>query len=199
MKQRGFTVVEIIVTLAIITIISVMAIVILQGGQAAARDDERTSKAQTIADGLESYFSHGYTHPTNPALSVGPGQYPSTAELSNAQSDGYFDSWLTGVESSTLRYTWQEAGSHNLAPYEHPSNQALNGDISDITAKATTTDDLYQVILYEPLRPRTTPYGPDADQWEICTTTDADNPCTRFNLYYALESDDSLATMRSKN
>lgn len=199
MQNRGFTVVELIVTLTIITIISVMAIVILQGSQTSARDDERASKAQTIAVGLESFYSNGFTHPTNPALSLGPGQYPSVAELSNAITSGYFESWLTGVDSSTLKFTWQEPGDYNLEGNLHPSNQGLNGDIPSITGGVVNPNGLNDLILYEPLRPRTTSLPSDTDQWEICATTVADRPCTRFNLYYALEADDSLVTIRSKN
>ena len=199
MKLHGFTVVELIITMAIMVILLTLAVVSLRSGQVAARDDERASKAQTIANGLEGIYNHGFT-PVGTGQSshaLSPGQYPSIAGLTNAA--GYLESYLPGVEASTLKYTWQSPSTYNLHPYQHPTNQYLNGDTLDITAQAFNHTGTHEIILYEPLRQRTASYPSDTDQWEICTTIVADHPCTRFNLYYIKESDDSLITITSKH
>lgn len=198
MNRRGFTIVEMIITITIITILTTLAIVSLRSTQIAARDDERAAKAQTIANGLEAYYQHGFTHPNNAALSKPAGQYPSANDLASAINENYLESWLTGVELSTLRFTWQKNPDFNLRPYQAP-NIIDNGDLVDITAKASDTDDLTWKILYEPLQQTTGIIGGDNDRWQSCTGLGTNPPaCTRFNLYYVNEKDGSLITIRSK-
>lgn len=195
MTRRGFTIVEVIITLAIITILTMLAIVSLRGTQISARDDERATKARTIANGLEAHYQYGYTHPSDPSLSRPAGQYPSVADLTSAIGNNHLEGWLTGVELSTLHFTWQKDSQTTLVPYVNTANLLGNGDIADVTQKASQTNDLPWKILYEPLQQTSTAFGGDNDRWQACDGTD---PCTRYNLYYIKEATAELVTIRSK-
>jgi len=59
MKQRGFTVVELIITITIMGILLLVTVVNVNATQAAARDDERKSDVESFALNLETFFTNG--------------------------------------------------------------------------------------------------------------------------------------------
>lgn len=183
MKRPGFTVVELLITIVIITVIMLLAVAGFRSTQVAARNDERAAKAETIARGLESYYSHG-----DSARSVPPGQYPSVHAFNQAISSGYIDTWLPGVEASTLRFSWQDDGAINIQAY---GNNALNENLSLITPVARSSGQ----ILYEPMKVDFNTGGLDNDRWSACRL--AADVCTRFNLYYVPEGESSVQIIRS--
>lgn len=73
MNRRGFTIVELLIVIAIMGILLVLAVVNLRGTQAGSRDNERASDSQAIATHLESFYTSGN------ASSSTFGYYPSTA------------------------------------------------------------------------------------------------------------------------
>lgn len=54
-KQRGFTVVELVIVIAVIAILATITIVAYTGMQGRARDTQRRSDMQTIVEALEMY------------------------------------------------------------------------------------------------------------------------------------------------
>lgn len=71
-KQRGFTLVELMIAMAIMIILVSVAIVSLRGSQANARDAKRSSDITTIARGLEQRYDNGIAQPTNgTTISIG--------------------------------------------------------------------------------------------------------------------------------
>lgn len=60
--KRGFTVVEVLITLVIMAILLTLGVVSLRGMQANARDKERQTDIETIARGLERYYNEGNPH-----------------------------------------------------------------------------------------------------------------------------------------
>lgn len=71
-SYAGFTLVELLIVIAIMGILLVLGVVNLRGTQANARDAERASDVQTIATSLEGFYPQGNTL-------VVAGEYPSTA------------------------------------------------------------------------------------------------------------------------
>ncbi|MFY9228011.1 MAG: type II secretion system protein [Candidatus Microsaccharimonas sp.] len=59
MKQRGFTVVELIITITIMGILLLVTVVNVNATQAAARDDERRSDVESLALHLETFYTNG--------------------------------------------------------------------------------------------------------------------------------------------
>jgi prepilin-type N-terminal cleavage/methylation domain-containing protein len=85
----GFTLVELLIVIAIMGILLVLGIVNLKSTQANARDSERASDSQTIATSLEAFYPQGNA-------SVTAGQYPSTTLISNPTS------YLVDINPSSL-------------------------------------------------------------------------------------------------
>jgi prepilin-type N-terminal cleavage/methylation domain-containing protein len=73
-RNAGFTLVELLLTMTIMTILLVLAVVNLRSNEASARDEERKTDVSNIAKQLESYYEAG-TDTTNPGI------YPSTADV----------------------------------------------------------------------------------------------------------------------
>ena len=71
MKSRGFTIVELIIVIAIMGILMTLGVVRLSSSQLEARDKERKSDVETLALFLESYYTSGN------GTVINPGEYPS--------------------------------------------------------------------------------------------------------------------------
>lgn len=183
MRQRGFSVVEVIITIVVLGILLLLAVTTFSSSQIASRDNARQQSAESIARGLEQYYRSG-----NPTLSIPAGRYPSLAELNHARgqsvssitpnqvSGGYISTWLNGTSNTA-------AGQ--IRPITDYTSSV------DTTSGFTSTFGL-DVYAYEPLR-----YNPNTPAWETCTAvTDA---CLRFNLYYRAEVDNSIKTVRSQH
>ena len=94
MKQKGFTIVELLVVIAVIGILATIALVSYRGVQAKARDTERKTEVQAIADGIKLYrLKYGND------IDIGSGCGSSN------NGSGYFAFQDRGVPISTTSYT----------------------------------------------------------------------------------------------
>ena len=59
MTRRGFTIVELIITITIMGILLALAVVNVNGTQVKARDDQRVSSVQTIGNYLDIFYTSG--------------------------------------------------------------------------------------------------------------------------------------------
>ncbi len=75
MKRRGFTIVELMIIIAVMGILLVLGVVNLNGAQASARDAERKTDIETIATQLETFYLSGTDGSTS------TGSYPSTSVM----------------------------------------------------------------------------------------------------------------------
>ena len=71
MIQRGFTVVELIITITVMGILLLLTVVNLTSSQLSARDSERVADIDTIKSLLENYYTAGSP------ITGGVGSYPS--------------------------------------------------------------------------------------------------------------------------
>lgn len=90
MNRRGFTIVELIIVIAIMGILLVLAVVNLRGTQVNARDNERKTDIENIGQHLEIFYKSG----TNGSTVVG--RYPSTAII------GQETTMLRDIDSKSL-------------------------------------------------------------------------------------------------
>ena len=95
MHARGFTIVELIITITIMGILLVLTVVNVSSTQVNARDTEREGDVKAIAANLESFYS------TDNSLSANLGVYPSTS-LPNGTVD-YMQQMLRDVDIKSLR------------------------------------------------------------------------------------------------
>ncbi len=191
--KRGFTVVEILITLVIMAILLTLGVVSLRNVQAEARDKERATDIDTIARGLERRYNEG-----NPVLVSATdaregkqGSYPGTNEMlhmggEDRSGQGFNPAQVTGG------YLTEGLPGTSEAAFTNPGGEKLwaivcvwacapAGDTTQINT-AFNNQDKY---VYEPID----------RSGNICCCGD----CPGFNLYWKTETNGALQTLKSKN
>ncbi|HUW21744.1 MAG TPA: type II secretion system protein [Candidatus Bathyarchaeia archaeon] len=121
-RDRGFTLVELLIVLSIIAILFSIALVSLRGTRAVARDTQRKTELEEIRSALEVYRADH-------------GSYPTTLQgLNELTSLGYMET-ITDPLSPTYDYRYESDGiTYNLCAYleaEDPSTSNCIADCGD--------------------------------------------------------------------
>ena len=182
--RRGFTIVEMVVTMAIMAILLTLTVVSLNQSQVNARNAKRKADAQAIARGLEVRYKQGNPRATEPTGMTNPGQYPGINEWFHVQGfDKSSEGWNPGAISGGYR-TDEYAGTSESNFNPPTTGSGFNiicvwtgctqpaGNVSQITAAMGANNDNY---VYEPVDNNGNP----------CSNSG----CRSFNLYYHLEGD----------
>ena len=172
MDRRGFTIVELIVIIAVMGILLVLGVVNLNGAQANARDAERKTDIETLVAHLETYYKSG----TDGSTAVG--QYPSVPSVSDPTNGliGHEIIYLRDLDTDTI-----------MTP--GASNSSLIAATNNIqTVAGVLPQPTIGQYLYQPI----------ASDGNLCDNSSTDE-CRKFNLYYRLEVDNILYMVTSRN
>jgi len=171
--RRGFTIVELIITITIMGILLTLAVVNVSTTQVNARDDSRKSDIEAIASNLESYYIGGTdnstVYHTYPSLSLIGNAANITSYLRDANINSFLTPGKTDVTQTFL-------GSTNAGSL--PSIQ---------TAAGVTPQPTADTYVYQPI----------ASDGSVCQA--GNTACRKFNLYYYLEGSHSVVKLTSKN
>lgn len=173
MTRRGFTIVELIITITIMGILLTLAVVNVNSTQLRARDDERKADVEAIAVNMEAFFNTG----TNNTVNFG--RYPSTGvagsdnNIKTSLRDADLKSFIApGVANTTLTFL----ASNNTGTA--PNIQTTAGVLPQPTINQ---------YVYQPIR----------TDGSICISGNVD--CRKFNIFYRLEADNTIYRITSKN
>ncbi|HEY8886049.1 MAG TPA: type II secretion system protein [Candidatus Microsaccharimonas sp.] len=173
MTRRGFTIVELIITITIMGILLTLAVVNVGTTQAKARDDARKSDIESIASNLESFYISGTDNSTNFA------RYPSLG--------------LTGP-AANITTNLRDANLNSFLP---PGTT----DVSLTFLPSTNTGTLPSIQTTAGVLPQPTKdqyvYQPIKTDGSVCLAGDID--CRKYNLFYRLETDNTVYKWTSKN
>lgn len=133
MKRRGFTIVELIITIAIMGILMTLAVVNLNASQIKARDDERASDVQAIALALENFYVSG----TDTFTSVS--RYPTTAITTDYDTT---KSFLRDIDDKSL----MAPGVTNTTDTFTPATNNIQTE-AGVLPQPTTAQYVYQPIM----------------------------------------------------
>lgn len=129
MNHRGFTIVELLIVIAIMSTLTVLSVVNLRGSQINARDAERKADVEAIATQLETYYTSG----TDSAAATG--DYPPTAVTATLSSmkqalRDINNQSLTAPGATSPTQTFVSADNTNApsANINHYVYQPLQGD-----------------------------------------------------------------------
>ncbi|HRJ06129.1 MAG TPA: type II secretion system protein [Candidatus Saccharibacteria bacterium] len=182
--NRGFTVVEILVTLVIMAILLTLGVVSMRSVQASARDQERQSDVETIARGLEQRYNRGnpvITATTDPNEAKA-GSYPGVNEMIHMTGD-----FRSGYTPDTVPGGYLYAALPGTSPgsFSNPAGQNIwtivcvwacspAGNSAQISSAFGGSDK----YVYEPV---------DVNG-NICCCGN----CNSFNLYWKSETDSTV-------
>ena len=197
--KRGFTVVEVLVTLVVIAILLGLGTVGLRSTLVNGRDSERRSDIETIARGLEIYYERG-----NPYVigAVTKNTYPGSGdfqhllgrinECTDAAGRGaaYYPTNKCQIGKDSVADALPGVSASALTP---PGADALPQQDKihtswwnpDTTLTAWANEGYY---IYRPFKPTN-----DADPNGPCN-----HDCPRYELWYKEESSGQIIKVRSK-
>ncbi|HEU5121893.1 MAG TPA: fibronectin type III domain-containing protein [Candidatus Saccharimonadales bacterium] len=137
-NARGFTIVEIVVTVVVISILASLAVFGYSQVQKDARNSARASKIQVIADALEKYYAKNGEYPGCPAMTQSGNQVAANV--------------LPGIDADALVAPGSPAGTTNsivctaLSAGSNTNNFAYVGDGS--ATCSTGNACLYYTLQY---------------------------------------------------
>jgi len=171
MKPRGFTLVELVITITIMTILIALAVANLSSSQANQRDAERAADVATLAVNLETYYKSGITENGNAAQ----GRYPSTG--------------LTIGGDSVVQKNLPDMDIQSAIP---PGATSASGSFINATNTIETTAG----VLPQPTTSQYI-YQPILATGTLCTS--GAQECRRFNIFYRTEIDNTVVKVSSKH
>ncbi|MGH7218359.1 MAG: type II secretion system protein [Candidatus Microsaccharimonas sp.] len=173
MIQRGFTVVELVITITIMGILLTLAVVGLNATQVNARDSERKGDVEAISLHLETYYSSNYDE----TQFIG-GRYLESGYISEAD----LKKFLPDLDLKNVRAPGVELNQ----PISLVAATNTVTTTAGILPKPSSTNDVY---VYQPL----TVNG------ALCVDPFISGECRRFNIYYYEEASDTIKMVTSKH
>lgn len=174
MKRRGFTIVELIITITIMGILLVLVVVNVNSSQVRSRDEERKADIAAIQDALETYYSSG-----NGSAGASLGVYPNTVTA-------------FGSEAAALQ-TFRDIDKKSLLA---PGSSSI-GDTLRVATNTTQTpagvapQPTAGQYVYQPIS-----VASNGAQ-SLCSA--AITTCRKYNLFYRSEADNTVQMVRSRN
>lgn len=140
LRQRGFTIVEVVVVLTIMGILLGLGMLSIQSSQGNARNQERLNDIDQIMRGLESYYNS----------STSGGKYPDTT-MTTTTLDIY------GVKQSA--YTYAHTSTQSFAVTTASAGYTPVENITNTSAGLATVDK----FIYEPAT-----FNASTNVWSVC-------------------------------
>lgn len=172
--RRGFTIVELVITITIMGILLTIAVVNLSSTQVNARDSERKGDVESLALNLETYYSNGDT-----------------------------SIWLSGSASYLWSEYMNDDDIKDFLPDLDPKSARAPGVAIDApisVVPATNADTTTTGVRPLPSRSNDVyVYQPLTAAGTLCTYPNGSTgDCRRFNIYYYQEEDNTVQMVTSK-
>ncbi len=196
--NRGFTVVEIIITLVVITILLSLGMVGIRSSLANGRDAERAEDIAAIARGLEQYYKRG--NPFYIGAGTTQGTYPGADMMVSIDGAGWCNTTTTQDTTQAAKYS--QCRQYYSDAFPGLTDSALTPpDKSSImlsnprgTTGADSTTTLITAWMQSEIDAGKYVYKPMGTDYALCYS---DTGCRRFALFYKKETTGETVTVWS--
>jgi len=186
-RHGGFTLIEVLVTMTIMVILMTLAVVNIRGTQVRARDTERRSDTESLAQQLDSLYASGFSFTFGGGPISFKGHYPTTVQMNdvNARTQIFSD-----LPSRTLIDPGKQTSSETIFMATNGKEAINPTGPADCATYLCPAPGLNFPYIYQPLD----------DSGNLCVNDTGATPqnCRRFNIYYYSEYDDKTNVVRSK-
>jgi prepilin-type N-terminal cleavage/methylation domain-containing protein len=107
-SKQGFTLIELVIVVAIMAILSIIALQVFGPQQAKARDSKRLANIKYVTANLELYMNDYGVYPVVGAVSSEAGFLAVRSEL----ADKYGERIRSITDPSSLNYSYEDVGSN---------------------------------------------------------------------------------------
>ena len=196
--NRGFTVVEIIITLVVMTILLSLGTVGIQGSLANARDAERAEDIGVIARGLEQYYKRG--NPYYIGTGATQGTYPGADMMLSMDGTGWCPSTSTQDTTQAAKYSECRRYYSDVLPgvtddaLTPPNKTSVMLSNPRLTTGADSTTTLITTWMQSEIDAGKYVYKPMGTDYALCY---AETTCRRFALFYKKETTGETITVWS--
>lgn len=137
-KQKGFTIVELLIVIVIIGILAMLVLNTFSGAQQKARDTERQTDANSVAKQLEAYYAEKGGYPTF-------AQFGTTPTTAAALLKGTSENAYQAPGASGATFSWQASTTTNKDNYGYVASTAPTGGA--FAACTTGTDTCQSFVI----------------------------------------------------
>lgn len=136
MNKKGFTLIELLVVVAIIGLLSTLAVVALGSAREKARDSKRLSDLKQVQTALEMYYTDNNAYPTAAtSTEIGTGNYAclnSSGFAATGCASPYMGQVPTDPGTGTYDYTSADGTTYSITA-------TLEGTVSGLSAGITAS------------------------------------------------------------
>ena len=135
-KQKGFTIVELLIVIVVIAILAAISIVAFTGIQQRGRDSERASDVSNLAKALNAYTSDGNAWPATAAAAVTALNGYNTVNVPATTVNKVTGTAASSSTATTYGYARCPAtGTQTGAAFSYNKESLATGETNPITVK----------------------------------------------------------------
>jgi len=141
MKKKGFTLIELLIVIAIIGLLSTLAMVSMSSARAKARDAKRLSDLSQIRSGMELYFND---HGTYALKNKDGGDINVGDETTDTADTDYIKNWSDFVDPRAAKISGSKACSKDSTKACHYAWTVVpNVDTYEVCARMEMPNDKF--------------------------------------------------------
>lgn len=137
MNKRGFTLIELLIVVAIIGLLSTLAVVALGSARVKARDSKRLADLKQLQTALELYYTDQNAYPSGAAIALGSTNYACLNGAAGFTTTNCANAYMGQVptDPQSGNYTYTVASSSD----SYTVTATLEGTVNGLSGGITLT------------------------------------------------------------